>query len=169
MFHPIALLTLWCTAALAQTPPKSAALEKVEISLGAHRHIEQTYSAGRLLYVGTYTCEHAQRCGPQGLHYVYNLDGSLQRVIEYRFSRTRQFEGVPDLEWTSHFFDARGQLQKVIQVTQCGECTPMPIGTWKYYRSGKLYKTIKAGADPEPLMEEAEDQRYWPTLQPRTP
>ena len=170
------LLTFFSTGASADTTaqtPGGTPMRTVELKLDAQHHIEQTYLGPRLLYLGGYTCIHLQRCGPEGRHYVFARDGRLQRVIDYRFSSTRQFEGVPDTEWTATLFDSQGRVAQIMHVTQCTECDPKPIGEWRYFRAGKLQRRVRAEAESTPadqseiLYREAANTDYWPGLGPR--
>ena len=156
------------TGAGAQATAASAQWRTVTAKVDAQHHIEQSYLGARLLYLGTYTCAHLQRCGPEGRHYVFARDGRLLRMMDFRFSSTHQFEGVPDTEWKGTLFDAQGRVVQIMHVRQCTECDPKPVGRWSYFRAGKLLRHVQAesasGSESERLYREAADTDYWPGL-----
>jgi len=60
------------------------------------------------------------------------------------------------------FFDKNQKLEKVIQAERCNECEYSPTGIWKFYKNGKLVKTIDANSTTDLKHENFEI--YWDLL-----
>ncbi len=156
--HLFLLLTMLCGTSLWAQP---AQVQQKTYALDQQHWLHVSYRGNQLLYMGPVTCLHLQRCGPEGRHYVYGADGALQRVIDYGFSPTKQFEGVPDRVWTATYFDSQGRVQKIIHAERCGECDAMPTGIWTYFKNGKLLKRIHAVKNRDALLDEASASDAW--------
>lgn len=87
--------------------------------------------------------------------------GQIKRLIEYSFNG-KKFEGVPEVVLKTYFFDKNQKLEKVIQAERCNECEYSPTGIWKFYKNGKLVKTIDANSTTDLKHENFEI--YWDLL-----
>ncbi len=147
--------------------------QKMSIRLDADRHIELIYRGQRLVYVGETYCPNLSRCGPVGLHHVFNLDGSLQRTLEYRFSTDRVFEGIPHQERITTIFDRQGRVLRQLQAHRCTDCDYEIMGVWHWYREGRLVRSVDVSKVTEVQQavryaQDANDEDYWPEAQQRS-
>ena len=169
----LASAACWAPALHAQNRAPAAPVRadgfRVQVQrLGPQLTEQRVYFGKRLVYVGREQCEHLQRCGPVGLHRVYHLNGKPQRVMDYRVSRTHQFEGVPDRERSTTWLDAAGRPARVTHARRCTECDWAPYGSVRVRQANGAWQKIDPArlgtAEQIALEAEAQDNNYWPPL-----
>lgn len=164
----ILLMSLLPALAFAQADQD----RKVNIPLEADRHIELIYRGDRLVYVGEHYLRDLSLYGPVGLHHVFNLDGSLQRSLDYSVSKDLWFEGKPHLVRTTTVYDRQGRVARRLQAHRCTDCDYAPMGVWQWYRQGKLVRSVDVSqvTDVEQASRyerDANDETYWPSSRPK--
>lgn len=112
----------------------------------------------QIIYSGTFDLPQSL---PIGTHFYYDQNGRIKELIEYSFSG-EHFEGVPIVVQKTYLFDKEQKLEKVIQAERCTECEYSPTGIWKFYKNGKLTKSINTNKVSN--LEHKEYETYWDLL-----
>lgn len=133
----VLLLSINLVAQKSNYSEKAIALED------SARFLINYYNGSSIIYSGVFQVLHNL---PIGTHYLYNENGTIKRLIEYSFSG-QYFEGVPDVIQKTFFFNHKQQLDSILIAERCNECEYSPIGIWKFYKDGRLFKTVNADTD----------------------
>ena len=158
------MLLLLCFAA-GPAWAQADAFREHEGKIDAQQRLaKRIYFGNRLVYTGQEQCN-GMTCWPAGKHRVYRLNGQLQRVMVYRQSRQHFFEGVPDLERRTTWFDASGRVVRVGHARLCGECEWKAVGRWTEYTGRSAPRTVAVEQDKTAEYEDAANEaNHWPPL-----
>lgn len=140
-----ALFVSLCFAAgavpeLARATEADLRVDRLEI--GDHRTVTLKYAGTHLVFVGLQQCPPVLPCVVSGVQRFYRLDGSLSHQIKLGPSRTLQFEGVAHLVRQVTEFNEQEQVTRRWSAHRCTECDWSPAGVWRWYRNGKVIRSV---------------------------